>query len=284
MKVAVITVVAGRHRHLIAQMRGLMRSTLPASEHILVSMGDDRVREIVDAAGNGADVIDVPRLGHALPLARARNLGAETAIGRGAELLVFLDVDCIPGEDMLALYAGAAQEHDAHLLCGPVTYLPPNPSEWSAQTLRAATAPHPARPDPPSGAVIDGTDFDLFWSLSFAVTPDVWRTVGGFHEGYSGYGGEDTDFAATAQASGIGLGWVGGAHAYHQHHPVSSPPVEHLADIVRNSNLFHRRWNRWPMTGWLDEFERRGLIERVNSGPAGIRLIDSQVNTEETRR
>lgn len=282
MKIAVITVVADRHDHLTAQIEGLARSSLKACKHVVVSMGDDGIRGVVDAADSDAEVMYLDRTERSLPLARARNLGAGTALERGADLLVFLDVDCTPGEHMLTRYAAATDRHDGTLLCGPVTYLPPSESGWSAEQLRSATDPHPARPNPDDGAVIVGTDYDLFWSLSFAVTPSTWRTIGGFHEGYHGYGGEDTDFAAVAQASGIGVRWVGGAHAYHLHHPVSSPPVEHLVDIVRNSTVFHRRWNRWPMTGWLDEFERRGLIERVNSEPAGIRILDNQVNTEET--
>ena len=39
----------------------------------------------------------------------------------------------------------------------------------------------------------------------------------------------------------------------------SDPPVEHVADIVRNANLFHERWGWWPMAGWLEAFDARGL-------------------------
>ena len=102
----------------------------------------------------------------------------------------------------------------------------------------------------------------MMLALSFAVAADTWQRLGGFCEEYAGYGGEDTDLARSARARGIGLGCVGGARAYHQHHPVSSPPVEHLDDILRNGRLFHERWGEWPMTGWLEEFERRGLIRR----------------------
>ena len=52
------------------------------------------------------------------------------------------------------------------------------------------------------------------------------------------------------------------ARAYHQHHPVSSPPVEHLHDVLRNGRLFCDRWGEWPMRGWLEQFERRGLVRR----------------------
>jgi N-acetylglucosaminyl-diphospho-decaprenol L-rhamnosyltransferase len=40
--------------------------------------------------------------------------------------------------------------------------------------------------------------------------------------------------------------------------------VEHLDDILRNGRLFHERWGEWPMAGWLEEFEQRGLVRRVN--------------------
>jgi len=60
--------------------------------------------------------------------------------------------------------------------------------------------------------------------------------------------------------------WVGGADAFHQYHPVSDPPVEHIDDILRNATLFHQRWGWWPMQGWLRDFENRGLIQRGADG------------------
>lgn len=270
--IVVVTVVAGRHAHLSAQLRGLAESSVAPSRHIVVSMGDDTISAVVDAANSDATVVEMDATSP-LPLARARNHGARMAVSGGADLIVFLDVDCIPGADMLGRYAAAAanDDHRGALLCGPVTYLPPKPTGWTAAELINRTSPHPARPAPPADAVTTGTDYDLFWSLSFAVTPDTWHSIGGFHEGYVGYGGEDTDFAASARAAGVGMRWVGGADAYHQHHPVSSPPVERLDDIVRNSAVFFARWRRWPMEGWLAEFERRSMIER---GPDGtIRVL-----------
>ena len=43
---------------------------------------------------------------------------------------------------------------------------------------------------------------------------------------------------------------------------MSSPPVEHLDDILRNGRVFRDRWGSWPMRGWLEAFERRGLVSR----------------------
>jgi N-acetylglucosaminyl-diphospho-decaprenol L-rhamnosyltransferase len=92
------------------------------------------------------------------------------------------------------------------------------------------------------------------------VRAATWHELGGFCEKYTGYGGEDTDFGQIAASRGVALTWVGGAWAYHQYHPGSDPPVQHLDDILRNAAVFHRRWGWWPMTGWLREFERQGLI------------------------
>lgn len=137
--------------------------------------------------------------------------------------------------------------------------------------------PGPAAPRPASAtgeAIVAGTDYALFWSLSFAVRREVWDRIGGFCEEYQGYGGEDTDFARCAEANAVPMRWVGGAHAFHQHHPVENPPVRHLADIVRNAHVFHRRWGAWPMGGWLEGFAEQGLITRDANGAPRC-LIDS---------
>ena len=164
---------------------------------------------------------------------------------------------------MLGRYHDAVLDpgHRNALLCGPVTYLPP-PLDVQGYpvTLEHLINPHPARPAPPDGDVIASTDYELFWSLSFALTASTWRHIGGFCDRYRGYGAEDTDFGQMARAVGVPMRWVGGAHAFHQFHPVSDPPVEHLHDIVRNATIFHRRWGWWPMAEWLDAFRRRGLI------------------------
>ena len=213
----------------------------------------------------GAEWVHVPPGARGMRLAAGRNRGAEVA---GADLLVFLDADCLPGPELLARYRSAASAHPGALLCGPVTYLAEGVRPADADALPALTAPHPARPAPPDGEnlVAGPDDHRLFWSLSFAVTAPTWDTLGGFHETYEGYGGEDTDLAWTAKEAGLPLVWVGGAHAYHQYHPTSSPPWQHLDDILRNGRLFADRWGFWPMQGWLDAFAAAGAIERAPAG------------------
>lgn len=82
-----------------------------------------------------------------------------------------------------------------------------------------------------------------------------------FDEAYVGYGGEDTDFGQRLAAAGGQMWWTARAGVFHQWHPVSRPPVEHVDDVVTNANLFHARWGWYPMTGWLEEFEAMGLVE-----------------------
>jgi N-acetylglucosaminyl-diphospho-decaprenol L-rhamnosyltransferase len=225
-------------------------------------MDDPSVRE---ESGPPFDrlVVHVPRAPGGLPLARARNTGARAALAAGASVVVFLDVDCIPSPGLVEAYVAAADDPATRddLLCGPVAYLPPPPAAgYDLDGLDALAEPHAAR-----------QHHELFWSLSFAVTASTWEALGGFDERYVGYGGEDTDFALRAARSGTALAWIGSARAFHQHHPVSSPPVEHVVDIVRNARIFHDTWGRWPMTGWLDAFERRGLVGRLADGSYVVR-------------
>lgn len=264
-RVAVVTVVHGRHAHLDLQRRGVARSDRLPDDYVVVAVDDPVELSGEERDGGLASVRVVREPGHALglPIAAARNRGAEAALAQGADVLVFLDVDCVPAPGLIAAYEAAASslELRGDILCGPVSYLPPAPATgYDLETIADLADPHPARPAPAPGEIVRGGDHDLFWSLSFAVTASTWQRIGGFEESYVGYGGEDTDFAATAAAKGIELAWVGAARAFHQHHPVESPPVSHLDDILRNAALFHSRWGRWPMAGWLSAFEEAGLI------------------------
>lgn len=263
-RVGVVTIAHGRQRHLEGQHRSLAAGSRLPDDYLVVAMDDESI-ESCTRDGLSSEVVHVPAgPGGELPLATARNHGVAELLLRGVDVVVLLDVDCLAGGELVAAYTRVVTEHPDRIWSGPVTYLPPPPSEGYPVADPAALAgwddPHPARPAPAPGELVSADDADLFWSLSFAIAPTSWTATGGFCEDYLGYGGEDTDFAQSALAAGVDLGWVGAARAFHQHHPISNPPVEHLDAILRNGRLFHRRWGRWPMTGWLHEFERRGLV------------------------
>jgi hypothetical protein len=258
--IAVVTPVAGRPEHLRRQEEGLRASTRVPDVRVIAAMGKH-----VDAPESAVMVeVEVPSAG--LPLARARNAGAEAAIAAGADLLIFLDVDCIPSPHLIARYEMCAS-NSGGLLCGAVSYLPPAPpGGYDLRELEQIRAGHPARPVPPENAVLLNGDHNLFWSLSFAVTAQDWHRIGGFCESYVGYGGEDTDLGQRAKLAKVPLTWVGGAWAYHQYHPTADPPVQHVDDIVRNAGIFYDRWGWWPMTGWLNEFQRLNLARQDTHG------------------
>ncbi|MEI5675671.1 MULTISPECIES: glycosyltransferase family 2 protein [unclassified Nocardioides] len=258
-RVAVVTLAHGRHEHLRGQHRTLAAATRPPDDYVVVAMDDPAIVP-TDVVGLRSRVLHVATDPGGLPLARARNRGARAALDAGADVVVCLDVDCLAGPDLVASYAERVLAHPRTVWQGPVTYLAPPPDGgYPLADLTALDDPHPGRPAPAPGDVSWDADPDLFWSLSFALSPAAWATAGGFDPEYVGYGAEDTDFGRRLVASGLGLAWDGAARAFHQHHPVSRPPVEHLDDILRNAALFHRRWGAWPMLGWLEEFERRGL-------------------------
>ncbi len=274
--VAVVTLAHGRHAHLKAQLVALAAGTRLPDIWVAAAMDDEVLESVVrDQASSSrpAETIEVVHLrrrhGH-LPLAAARNAAAARAIDLGADLLVFLDVDCVPSERLVERYTQVCQSLSATpsgptspaVVSGVVHYLPPlapGRDAYDADDLRRSV-PHPARPVAPERDLVSEADLRLFWSLSFGLSSAHWVELGGFDETYVGYGGEDTDFAMRLGRGGGRLYWLGGATAYHQYHDVEDPPRRHLADIVRNSNLFHDRWGEFPMGGWLDAFAAEGLI------------------------
>lgn len=268
---AVVTIVRGRHAHLTGQVGGLRRQSRGPDTVVVVAIDDGVAHDVVRRLAPDEWEVHTPGIrlrDGRMPLSAARNLGAATAITAGAEHLVFLDVDCIPDPTLVERYAevlaGAPRGGRPRVLCGDVAYEPPPQAPGSSADRRPRH--HPARPLLPAGEVRAEPDVTLFWSLSFAVTARDFTLVGGFDEDYVGYGGEDTDFGQRLARRGGELLFVGGAGAVHQYHPSPSPPLQHVADIVANANVFAGKWGWWPMQSWLEEFRARGLVRRGIDG------------------
>lgn len=259
---SVVTLASGREEHLRALVLGLERSREAPVELVVVRMNGWRPERTFPALSFDLRFVDVARADGRLPLAAARNAGAAAARSEG---LVFLDADCIPSPSLVGSY-GVALADFRGLLMGEVRYLPPGAGErfrsgGTFADLYGASAPHPAREDVPRAGLRRTTRHELFWSLSFAVRRGAFLgRLGGFDEGYAGYGAEDTDFAFRARRAGASLAWTGGAAAFHQHHETCDPPLQHLEEIVANAQRFRDLWDEWPMGGWLDAFARMGLV------------------------
>ena len=265
MTTALVTIASGRHTHLRRQREWVAAQSEAPLAHVVVSMGDPEVADVARLRKDvPTDVVTLPAA-RELPLAAARNAGVARAVELGAGAVVLLDVDCLPHRDLVRDYTRALQRCGDRraVVSGRVQYLPEGMSEadYTAETVARLGRDHAARQLPPPGELQEA-DARMLWSLSMACTVATWDAAGGFDERYVGYGGEDTDFGQRLAAVGGGLWWLGGATAYHQHHPTQSPPVQHLGAIVRNANTFRGTWGFDPMEGWLREFEARGLITR----------------------
>ncbi|WP_375465138.1 glycosyltransferase family 2 protein [uncultured Methylobacterium sp.] len=253
MSVSVVTLNKGRGHHLARLLEGLARGAPPA-EAVVVEMGGDEA----PPPALGFPVRRTHLRSRGLPLAAARNAGRRAATG---DALVFLDVDCIPSAGLVAGLAAAIAEHDA-LICCEIRYLPQGAvaDGWTEAQLDRLGLRHPARTFPRSG-VIPAPQPGLFWSLAFAVRAATYDRIGGFDEGFDGYGAEDTDLAFRAAAIGVPVLFAGGMHAWHQHHRACDPPLQHFSDIVANARRFQARHGVWPMAGWLDAFAALALLE-----------------------
>jgi hypothetical protein len=259
--ISVLTPVRDRNDHLAGLVDGLNRAEGPEFELLVGWMGGADPRPALDRACDfKAEAIPVD--GEELPLARARNELAGAAHG---DVLVFLDVDCVPSRSLLAAYAAALADHDA-LAIGEVRYLPRGfRGDGAPETaLRRAATPRPERVDlfPARGEVRLDDCHELFWSLSFAVRRATFHgRIGGFDDAYRGYGIEDTDFAMRAARAGVPLAWVGEAHAFHQHHPPTRLRPEGIPALVENARRYRERWGEWPAKGWLAELTARGMVD-----------------------
>lgn len=259
---SVLVPVRDRVEHLANLVAGLNRTDRAAEFELLVGWmgGADPGPALARARRFAARAIDVP--GDQLPLAGARNALAEAARG---EILVFLDTDCVPSRGLLGAYARALADRDV-LGVGETRYLPKGfvPDGADEATLRRAARAHPTRDGlfPASGTTRVDTRHELFWSLNFGLRRGTFtERIGGFDEGYRGYGIEDTDFARRAAAADVPLGWIGGALAFHQHHPPTRLRPEGIPALVANARRYRERWGEWPAKGWLAELGAAGLVE-----------------------
>lgn len=256
MQASVLTLVRGREAHLSNLMRGLRHQTKPPAELVIAWMQDVPFADLPDP---GCPVRHVVVPGDPMPLAAARNRAAETARG---ELLVFLDVDCIPSPTTVENYLKAAETREG-LFLGEVLYLPEGATDGGIDFARldALGRVHPSKPAVPETGVRQEPNAGELWGLSFALPRERYFRIRGMDETFVGYGGEETDFAARLSASGLPFFWTGGARSYHQHHPVCVPPLQHFDHILRNASLFRERHGRWCMDYWLGQFRDSGLIE-----------------------
>lgn len=256
MTISVCTLAQGRDAHLRNLVLGLAQSHHPIDELVIAVLQDEpfMLPEVPFA------IRQVLLPDARMHLSRARNRAAREAQG---DLLVFLDVDCIPEPSLIGDYAAAAADTSG-ILMGEVGYLPKGATDDGIDFERfaALAVRHSERPGPPEQRIAPCRDYRCFWSLNFAISPQEFARSGGFDESFAGYGGEDTDFGRTCVERGIPLWWIRGGRAYHQYHPHHMPPVHHLDSVLANAERFRAKWGEPTMQHWLRAFRLMGLASQ----------------------
>lgn len=278
MKVSALTLVRHRREHLINLIVSLEAQQQRPDELIIAWMQPEPEADLPQTR---FPIRHVMVEGEALPLAKARNQAVKAA---SHEALIFLDVDCIASPTLVSRYRDALAQQPA-LYIGEVHYLPANAVSYHADgTLdlaRLATLGerHPARPALSEQEIRFEPDHGNLWGLSFALMRQDHQRAGGMDEGYIGYGGEETDYAWRLAAADVPLYWVGGALAWHQHHPMYAPPWPHFEAIIANARRFYQRWEQWCMEYWLNQFHEAGAI-RWSPEADGIEVIRQPTQQE----
>ena len=222
----------------------------------------------LDAAAAGPDRAPVRVLRHpahplGLPLAAARNAGAERrALGR-CRRAGLPRRRLRPGPRAIGAYAAAAAslEPRGDSCAGPSPICRPRPAAATTRHDRDARRPASGAPrartwrgDPrgrPRSVLVALVRGDsLTWRRS-AVSTRIRGLRRGGHR-----------FRGHRRAPGVDLAWVGAARAYHQHHPVESPPGRTSTTSCATRPCSTPGGARWPMEGWLAAFEEAGLIAR----------------------
>ena len=264
---SLVTLHKGRERQLANLLQGLRNANF-GGDLVIAEMGavtrlPPQPFSVTQIAINAGD----------LPLASARNAGRKAAKNAN---LVFLDIDCVPAPDMIAVLSDVLAQRDA-FVCAQVRYLKHELRDgWAEPSLLEDSVVHPDRIFPAHGSSEAGHP-GLFWSLAFGVRAKTFDRLGGFNEAFTGYGAEDTDLAFRARDAGIPILLCADAVAFHQPHESLDPPLQHFADIMRNASLFRERHGVWPMQGWLNAFEEMGLIQRsADCGYSIVRVPTSQ--------
>lgn len=272
-KYSVIITHHQREKNLSNTLNGLSAQTVLPNEVIIVDMGGG-----VGPLNNFpffVKIVEMDRAWKFMPLAAARNLGAEQSINGH---LVFLDVDCIPAKDFCEKMLIACSEENA-LVMGSPRYLLSGKGRYSGiGTLMEKSIFHPSRPIVKYARA--EKCYELFWSLCFSISKEQFIHVGGFDEGYKGYGAEDTDFALKVKKAGVPF-FLSDAMVFHQQHPIYVPPLNHLEAIVKNCNMFYLKWGYWPMVDCLEDFTDMGYtdwaVERdvpiaINRRPSSLEI------------
>jgi glycosyltransferase involved in cell wall biosynthesis/GT2 family glycosyltransferase len=211
MRTISIVIATYDRRDSLARLLAQVRSQLEAEPDL--AEGTDVV-VVVDGSTDGSlelcESIDVPVAVKAVwqrnrGRAAARNVGLRLATG---ELVLFLDDDVLPEPGLLRRHRDAHEAGPPRLVMGPhLTDLDPGaiaPNQpWVERIYEEMAA----------SGVVDRAD--RFSTANTSGPTEVFRDVGGFDEGFTGWGGEDTELGQRVLRAGYEILFDPAARATH---------------------------------------------------------------------
>ena len=265
---------ANRQRNLKNTLLGLQAQTCMPTEVIVINYGDDIAT--LEFPPLTLRVINYDHNCEFMPVAAARNFGARHS---AYDQYIFLDVDCIPAKDFCEKMLGASLRYKGLIMGSPRYLLSPIPEQGEVNSfatdqnyLTQNSTLHPSRPV--IKEVKLETCYELFWSLCFSISKEIFLALNGFDEGYQGYGIEDTDFALKAKQKGVPF-YLSPVEVFHQQHPIYNPPINHLNSIIPNCNRYFNKWGHWPMVKSLKDFAALGFIEFTKNSQPPLKIIQT---------
>ena len=249
MSFSVVTLVKGRKKQLENMLESIKRSTIVPSEIVIVWMEQETRNARVEDEDLNIKQLYLEK--GELPLAKARNLGFENTTH---ERVIFLDVDCICSPTLLEGLLNGLK--DKTITSAYARYLPYIPLSGLYTQIEQDALSHPKRAQLDANTPLP---HKKFWSLVFALRKDDFYVIGGFDEDFTGYGGEDTDFAERFNKQHFDFILIDD-EVLHQYHFKYSPPLNYLEAIVENANLFYHKHGYFPMYSWLQEFCKRSYV------------------------
>lgn len=214
----IVATSLGREAQLGACLELLCRQSLAPDEVLVADDGSEGGRAVCAGFARQLPVRCLWRANDQSP-ARSRNLGAAAATG---SLLVLLDSDVLLNPAGLEAYARKLGQHPAWLLYG---YVGTGVETVTDSALRAGLSVNWRDPRFGwNGSRLVPSDklghsaYECAFAGNFALARASFAAIGGFDEGFSGWGGEDLDFGERAVARGFELHFLVDAWGEHQAH------------------------------------------------------------------